>query len=116
MPGVIGEVPMKHSQWKNKVHEIFHTCHEELKKTTKIGKKMLSASKINSSLKESYEELGILTAKAMEENEIVWENDSVKKILDTIKEYKKDLENFEGEVNEIKFSKTDSNEKKSVDD
>ena len=77
---------------------------------------MLSASKINSSLKESYEELGILTAKAMEENEIVWENDSVKKILDTIKEYKKDLENFEGEVNEIKFSKTDSNEKKSVDD
>ena len=45
-------------QWKNKVQDILHTCQEELKRTTEIGKKMLSASSTNSELHSAYEELG----------------------------------------------------------
>ena len=33
------------SPWKNRVQEMLNICQEELKKTTEIGKKMISASK-----------------------------------------------------------------------
>ena len=46
-------------EWKSKFQEMMQVCQEELKKTTEIGKKMLTASKANSDLKEAYEELGI---------------------------------------------------------
>ena len=96
---------MENSQyWKKRINELLHTCQDELQRATKIGKKMLSATKANSSLHELYEELGLLTVKAMEQGELTWENPKVKELIEKISSCKKDLEAIENEVNEIKFS------------
>ncbi len=94
----------KNQQWKSKVQEIFHTCQEEIKRTTEIGKKMLSASKTNGNLHEAYEELGQLVAKAIKNDEIKWDNSRVGELIYTIDKCQHDLESIEGEVNKIKFA------------
>ena len=94
----------KQPHWKNRFNEIIQVCQDELKRTTEIGKKMLSASKTNSCLHESYEELGHLVAKAIENNEIDWDNPKANELLSKINECKKDLESIEEEVNKIKFA------------
>lgn len=94
----------RHPQWKSKVQEIFQTCQSEIKRTTAIGKKMLTASKTNSCLHEAYEELGMLVARAIEEGEIDWQNQRVDELLQTINSCQQDLEEIEVEVNKIKFS------------
>jgi len=94
----------KNQQWKSKVQEIFHTCQEEIKRTTEIGKKMLSASKTNGDLHEAYEELGQLVARALDYNEIKWDNPRVGELMQTIERCQRNLEAIEGEVHKIKFS------------
>ena len=92
------------SPWKARVQEIFQVCQEELKRTTEIGKRMISASKTNSSLHESYEELGMLAMKELKSGKLEWGHPRVEAILKMIAECEADLENIEGEVNEIRFS------------
>lgn len=92
--------------WKERVQELYQTCSEEIKRTTEIGKKMLSASKTNSSLHESYEELGKLVAEALENKTIVWDEPRAQELLNTVKNCQKDLESLEDEVNRIKFSES----------
>ncbi|WP_127717957.1 hypothetical protein [Halobacteriovorax sp. HLS] len=92
----------KQPQWKDKINDIVQTCQEELKKTTEIGKKMLSASKTNSVLNESYEELGHLAFKAVEKGELKWEHMRVQELVNTIKKCEADLETIENDVSEIK--------------
>lgn len=94
----------KQHGWQSKFQEILQTCQDEVKRTTEIGKKMLSASRTNTSLHEAYEELGHLAAKSLASEELKWENPKVVELLATIKECEKDLESIEEEVNKIKFS------------
>lgn len=98
----------KDVQWKSKFNEIIETCQSELKRTTDIGKKMLSASKTNSTLHESYEEIGALVVKALKSGELTWENARIAEIMKTIEGCEKDLETMEKEVNNIRFSDSDS--------
>lgn len=105
----------KNSEWKTKFNEMLSVCQGELKKTTDIGKRMLSASKTNSNLHESYKELGVLVAKAIEEGDITWENPRVHDLLKSIKDGEKDLELMEEEVNNIRFSsESESNQEPEV--
>jgi hypothetical protein len=97
--------------WTEKVQELFQTCSEEIKRTTEIGKKMLTASKTNTSLHEAYEELGRLAADALESKQIDWEDPKVHDLIHTIKSCQEDLETLEEEVNTIK-----SNEKSKEDE
>jgi polyhydroxyalkanoate synthesis regulator phasin len=92
----------KQPQWKDRFNEIVQTCQEELKKTTEIGKKMLSASKTNTQLNESYEELGHLAFKAIEKGELTWDHMRVQELIKTIKTCEKDLEEIEKDVSNIK--------------
>jgi hypothetical protein len=62
----------KQHGWQSKFQEILQTCQDEVKRTTEIGKKMLSASKTNTSLHEAYEELGHLAASSIESGELKW--------------------------------------------
>ena len=91
-------------RWKKRVNDLFYTCQEELQRATKIGKKMLSATKTSSTLHELYEELGLLTAQSIETEKLTWNDPKVKKIIENIKVCKEDLESIEEEVNKIKFS------------
>lgn len=90
--------------WRSKFNEIVQVCTDELKKTTEIGKKMLNASKTNTCLHEAYEELGVLIAKAMEKNQVEWNNARAKELLETINHCKSNLSDIESEVNKIKFA------------
>ena len=94
----------KQPGWQLKFQEMLQTCQDEVKRTTEIGKKMLSASRTNSNLHEAYEELGVLAARALKDGSLNWDNARVKEILNTINNCEHDLEVIEDEVNKIKFS------------
>ncbi len=92
------------SRWSIKVQEILQTCQGEIKRTTEIGKKMLSASKTNSHLHDAYEELGVLAAKAIQEKSLVWDDPQAKALLEQIGECERELKTLENEVDKIRFS------------
>ena len=94
----------KQPGWQSRFQEILQTCQDEVKRTTEIGKKMLTASRTNTSLHEAYEEIGHMAAKAIERGELDWSNPKVAEILETIAGCEKDLESIEDEVNKIKFA------------
>jgi pyruvate formate-lyase activating enzyme-like uncharacterized protein len=94
----------KNVEWRSKMQEVFQVCQDELKKTTEIGKRMLSASKTNSTLHESYEELGVLLVDAIKTKKIVWDDERVQSLIKRIDGCESDLENIEDQVNKIRFS------------
>lgn len=93
------------SPWRARVQELFQVCQNEFKRTTKIGKKMLSASKTNSKLHNTYEELGMLVVRAIENGSLEWNHPRVKELVHEITSCEKDLETIEREVDNIRFSK-----------
>lgn len=94
----------KNPDWQKKVQEVFQVCSEEIKKTTAIGKKMLSASKANTNLHEAYEELGVLVVEAIKSGDLTWDNEQVSKLMKKIEGCESDLSNIEKEVNDIRFA------------
>ncbi len=48
----------QNNDWKERFNDLVSTCQTELKKTTKIGMKMISASQSTSQLHEAYETMG----------------------------------------------------------
>ncbi len=77
---------------------------KEIVKTGAIGKKMLSASRTNAHLKETYEELGRLCYEALKKEEIEWNHPRLKNINQTIEACIKDLNDIEDQVQKLKFS------------
>ena len=92
------------ADWKIKVQEIINTCQSEFKRTTKIGKQMISASKTNSDLHDAYRELGMLAVKEIRKGSLQWDNTEVKTILQNIENCEQNLENLEVDVNKARFS------------
>lgn len=88
--------------WKSKFNDMVQSCQNELKRTTQIGMKMLSASQSNAQLHEKYEELGRLAMSALENNEIEWKGVQVEELTEKIKQLRKTLEGLEKEVSDIK--------------
>lgn len=89
-------------QWTNKFQELLQACQVELKKTTQIGMKMLSASQSNTLLHESYEALGKLVVKSIRSGDLKWENEKVKDIIEKIESIKSELSNLEDDVQSLK--------------
>lgn len=88
--------------WKNKFSDIMQTCQNELKKTTKIGMKMLSASQANTQLHESYEEVGRWLIQNIDSKEIEISDQKILDLHAKIKELESELELFEKDVQDIK--------------
>lgn len=93
-----------HSDWKAKLNRLFFGFQQEVIKTSVIGKKMLTASRTNAHLKETYEELGRLLEKGIESGEIECDSARIRALLHTVRACKKDLEEIERQVHKIKFS------------
>ncbi len=72
-------------------------------RTTAIGKKMLTASRTNAHLKDTYEQLGRLLEKGVENGEVDWDSPRMRALLHSIKACKKDLEDIEKKLNKLKF-------------
>jgi len=83
---------------------LVNTCQGELKKTTEIGKKMLSAGKENAQLTETYEQLGKLVFEALDDGSLKWENEEAAHCSEEIKNLISKLEKLESEVKDIKKS------------
>ncbi len=94
----------KKSDWKFRLNQMFFSFHREVIKTSVIGKKMLTASRTNAHLKETYEELGRLLEQGIDSKEIEWDSAKIRALLHSAKACKKDLEEIEKQVYKIKFS------------
>ena len=105
MSNILYNIPMQDGPWRAKAQEIFQTCQDELKRATEIGKKMISASKVNSNLHNAYEGLGVLVAKAIKDGKLQWDDPDAKELLTEIEHCEKGLENLEKEVEKIRNSK-----------
>ena len=94
---------MDSDKWKEKFSEFITTCHGELRKTTEIGKKMLSASKINTELHESFEALGRYTREQIQQQKLTWNDDpEANRLLERIEQCEQRLKEFEDHVKNIK--------------
>lgn len=92
----------ENTNWKIKLQSILNVAQSELKKTTVIGKKMLTASQSNSLLRENYEELGQLVREAINAGELKWHHPRVSELLDQIHEREEELKKLEEDVQKIK--------------
>lgn len=88
--------------WKEKLGEIVTVCQDEIKRTTEIGKRMLSASKTNSDLHESYEELGKYICDQVRKKKLALEDDEVTRLIQKITDCEETLQGLEKEVSKIK--------------
>jgi len=95
---------MNQQHWKRKVHHFFRDCQSELKRTTEIGRKMLSASKTSTTLREAYEELGQILEKEIDKGNKSFSHPRIMDLLAVVKACKNDLEHIEGEMNRIRFN------------
>jgi len=100
----------KNPNWSKKFIQVLQHWKEELKKTTKIGKKMISASKTNSDLHDLYEDLGKKVYVSLKEKSLNPEDSKLQDFVKKIDELQKQLESMEGDVNKIKFSERDKSE------
>lgn len=94
----------KHSSIREKFNKVLSLFHFNIFKTTRIGKKLLTASRTNAHLKETYEELGRIVEQELASGEVTVNSPRVKTLLHTISACKKDLEHLEKQVNKIRFS------------
>ncbi len=110
---------MKHQKNNSSgIREMISQFQQEIVKTGVIGKKMLTASRTNAHLKDTYEELGRIAYEALKKEEIDWNHPRLKHMLQTIEACKKDLEEIEEQVQKIKFASSPediSKNKKSTD-
>ena len=90
------------ADWKNKFNDLVHTAQSEIKKTTKIGMKMLSASQSNSEIHENYEQIGMIMKKAIENGEVEFDNDEVLNLIAKINSLEEEMKNIEQDVQNIK--------------
>lgn len=88
--------------WKDKLNEIVQTCHTEIKKTTKIGMKMLSASQSNVQLHEVYEDLGKWLIDQNSRGKLEIKDEKVLALIEKVKNLENELESYEQEVQDIK--------------
>lgn len=94
---------MNEQHWKRKVHHFFRDCQSEFKRTTEIGRKMLSASKTSTTLRDAYEELGQILEKEIDRGNTSFTHPKIMDLLAVVKACKNDLEHIEGEMNRIRF-------------
>lgn len=91
-------------KFRSKVKFLISSCHEEIKKTTSIGKKMLSASKTNTDLHQTYEELGNLAYNMIKSGELEWNHRKVHDLVKQVDILEEELAEIEEEVKKLKVS------------
>ena len=93
---------MDNDKWKEKIGEFINTCQDELRKTTKIGKKMLSASKTNTEFHQALEALGRYAWQQIRREKLAWNDDEAKRLVAQIEDCERSLEQLEESVQGIK--------------
>ena len=89
---------------KKKDIGFWETLKREILKTTLIGKKMFSATKETTILKDLHEVLGYTLVKKIREKKIQIEDLEINEIIKKIDTHEESLDALEQDVNEIKAS------------
>jgi hypothetical protein len=92
------------TDWKLKINDLVSTCQTELKKTTKSGMKMISASQSNAQLHESYEAIGKWLVSEVHAGKITVEDVNIQEMIAKVKELEDQLKDIEQDVQDIKES------------
>jgi phosphatidate phosphatase PAH1 len=90
------------TDWKLKFNDLIQTAQSEIKKTTQIGIKMLSASQSNAKLHETYEDIGKWYVDKFNSGELKTEDEKIINLVGQVKELQEQLEGFEKDVQDIK--------------
>lgn len=90
------------TDWKLKINDLVQTCQAEIKKTTKIGIKMLSASQSSAELHDIYEELGKWVFSQNKSGKILISDEKIQYLVKRVDELEAQLESYEKEVQDIK--------------
>lgn len=96
--------------WKKKFNDILNVCQDEVKRTTKLGKKMLSASKENTCLNDAYRDLGKHICNEVNSNKLDLDDNIVNELILKISECKVNLEKIETDLKDIKERPTTKKE------
>ncbi len=94
------------TSWKMRFKKLFKLCRNEVKKTTQISKKMISASKTSSELSQAYQDLGSLAFEDLKREAIEWKNPKAKKLIHDIEQYESNLQVLEDDVHKLKKSRS----------
>ena len=89
---------------KQKLQELMGKAQVEVKKTAKIGMKMLSASKTNNEINKYYEDLGIYIYQAVKTGAVQLSQPEVHDFVTKIDERIAQLKNLEKDMASIKQS------------
>lgn len=89
---------------KSKVKVLLSSSLEEIKKTTSIGKKMLLASKTNTDLHQTYEDLGHLVYQQIKSGELEWNHRKAQDLVKHIDILEEELREIEEEVKKLKVA------------
>ena len=89
---------------KNKDLGFWETFKREILKTTLIGKKMFSATRETTILKDLHEVLGYTLVKKIREKDIQLDDPEINEIIKRIDAHEESLDALEQDVNEIKAS------------
>ncbi len=89
---------------KKKDIGFWETLKREILKTTLIGKKMFSATKETTILKDLHEVLGYTLVKKIREKNIQLDDPEINEIIKRIDAHEESLDALEQDVNEIKAS------------
>lgn len=92
------------TDWKLKINDLVQTCQAEIKKTTKIGIKMLSASQSSAHLHDTYEDLGKWLFSQVKTGKISVDDEKIQNLINRINELEAQLESYEKDVQDIKSS------------
>jgi len=92
------------TMWRMKLSDLIDTAQTELKKTTKIGLKMISASQSSVELEEIYETLGKWLVSEVRAGNMKIENADIEALISKVGDLEKELEGLEREVQDIKKS------------
>jgi hypothetical protein len=95
----------QNSDWKGRFNGIFSSIQGEIRKTTAIGFKMISASKLTGELQECYQLLGKRTLEAIKNGELEWRDPKVKILMTQIAELESILNEYEEDVQTLKSDK-----------
>ena len=87
---------------KNTLNKFFGLFQKEIEKTANIGQKMFSASQANSTLNESYENLGRIVFEQIQNKSLDLKNDEANELVKQILKCQDDLEKLEGDLEKIK--------------
>ena len=88
--------------WRVKLNDLVNTCQTELKKTTKIGMRMISASQANAELQEIYQVLGKWLVEESNNGVLKVDDAEVRDLVAKVKTLESQLEGFEQDVQDIK--------------